>query len=158
MSPPLIRPRGQSLALVVFAPSGLRYLRCLKAGYRHCLVATQDGGQWHLLDPLSNVTEVSLLGPVHPDELIREFRERGLDAVAVQRRPPVAREMAVAPFTGGEAVRRVRGLRARRAVTPWQLGKALCRLGAPPVDAIARPNRSVTRQYEPKVRKVEKSC
>lgn len=122
------RPRGQSFAIVVFGPSSLGYLKVLKPGYRHCLVATQDGGEWHLMDPLSNVTEITRLGEVHPDEILTAFRAKGLDAVAVQRRPPLAREMPFAPFTCVEAVKRVLGLRDRWVITPWQLRKRLAGL------------------------------
>jgi len=116
-----MRPRGQSLAIVAFGPSTLRYLQWLKPGYQHCLVAIQDGGQWQLLDPLSNSTEIMLLGELTPSEILSAFRQRGLDAVAVQRRPPEMRSMPVAPFTCVEAVKRVLGIRARRIHTPWQL-------------------------------------
>jgi|GEM_PF-1731792 len=119
--PELMRPRGQSLAIVVFGPSQLGYLQMLKPGYQHCLVATQAGGQWHLLDPLSNGTEISLLGEATPCEIIDAFRARGLDALAVQRRAPVMSEMPVSAYTCVEVVKRVLGIRARRVQTPWQL-------------------------------------
>lgn len=123
--PVAMRPRGQSLAIVVFGPSTLKYLQFLKSGYQHCLVATQAGGQWQLLDPLSNGTELTLLGELTPAEIISTFTQKGLDAVAVQRRPPVMREMPIAPYTCVEAVKRVLGIRARRIQTPWQLRRYL---------------------------------
>ena len=122
---PAIRPRGQSLAIVAFGPSSLKLLRRLKPGYQHCLVATQAGGQWHLLDPLSNGMEIVTLGELTPQEVIAAFRDCGCDALAVQRRPPVMRSMPLAPFTCVEAVKRVLGIRARRVLTPWQLRKYL---------------------------------
>lgn len=117
----MMRPRGQSLAIVVFGPSQLGYLRMLKPGYQHCLVAVQAGGQWHLLDPLSNGTEFTLLGEATPREIIAAFRARGLDAVAAQRRPPVMSEMPISAYTCVEVVKRVLGIRARCVQTPWQL-------------------------------------
>lgn len=122
---PPARPRGQSLAIVAFGPSTLKLLGRLKPGYRHCLVATQAGGQWHLLDPLSNGMEIVTLGELTPQEVIAAFRDCGCDALAVQRRPPVMRTMPLAPFTCVEAVKRVLGIRARRVLTPWQLRKYL---------------------------------
>lgn len=122
---PMIRPRGQSLAIVAFGPSSLKLLRRLKSGYQHCLVATQSGGQWQLLDPLSNGMEIMTLGTLTPQEVIAAFRDCGCDALAVQRRPPVMRTMPLAPLTCVEAVKRVLGIRARRVLTPWQLRKYL---------------------------------
>lgn len=120
-----IRPRGQSLAIVAFGPSSLRYLQVLKSGYQHCLVATQAGGQWHLLDPLSNGMEILSLGDVTPREIVASFRDAGCDVVAVQRKPPVMKTMPLAPFTCVEAVKRVLGIRARSVLTPWQLRRYL---------------------------------
>lgn len=122
-----LRPRGQSLAIVIFGPSQLTYLRALKPAYRHCLVAAQSGGSWHLIDPLSNGTEITTLGELTPREIIRTFNACGCDAVPVQRRAPVCKTMPPAPFTCVEAVKRVLGIRAWQIVTPWQLRRYLGR-------------------------------
>lgn len=125
-----LRPRGQSLAIVIFGPSELSYLRALKPAYRHCLVAAQSGGRWHLIDPLSNSTEITTLDALTPREIIQSFTACGCDAVPVQRRAPVRRTMSPAPFTCVEAVKRVLGIRAWHIVTPWQLRRYLgCRQG-----------------------------
>ncbi len=120
-----LRPFGQSLAVVIFGPSALPYLQRLKPGYQHCLIAVQDGGQWHLLDPLSNGLVLRALGPATVPEILAAFRADGYDAVPVQRRAPEARELPLAPFTCVEAVKRVLGLRARWVWTPWQLRRAI---------------------------------
>ena len=120
-----IRPIGQSLAVVIFGSSQLPYLQFLKPGYQHCMIATQDGGEWQLMDPLSNGLVVIALGPAHIEDILCSFRERGFDAVAAQRRAPIAREMPIAPFTCVEAVKRALGLHARWIITPWQLRRAL---------------------------------
>lgn len=122
-----MRPRGQSLAIVIFGPSSLRYLRYLKPGYRHCLVAVQGAGQWHLLDPLSNGLELTVLGELRVDEIISGFGRDGYEAIAVQRQAPVMRELPLAPFTCVEVVKRVLGIRARHILTPWQLRRYLQR-------------------------------
>lgn len=126
-APKLMRPAGQSLAIVIFGPSSLGYLKLLKPGYRHCLVATQSGGQWHLLDPLSNGMELTTLGEATPAEIIASFRDCGYDAIAVQRHPPRRRTMPVSPFTCVEAVKRVLGIRSWLVMTPWQLRRYLDR-------------------------------
>jgi len=45
-APTLMRPSGGSLAVVAFAPSSIAYLRVLKPGYRHCMIAIQDQSVW----------------------------------------------------------------------------------------------------------------
>ena len=124
-----IRPRGQSLAIVIFTCSGLGYLKGLRSGYRHCMIAMQDGGEWLLLDPLSNGLQITRLGEALPYEIIDTFRDNGLDAIATQRRAPLRRELPWAPFTCVEAVKRALGLSARWVVTPWQLRRTLSRRG-----------------------------
>jgi len=122
-----IRPYGQSLAIVIFGPSSLRYLQVLKAGYQHCSILTQDQGIWHMMDPLSNGTHITMLGEVRPDEIVTTFKAEGYDTVAVQRLAPVRKEMPWAPFTCVEAVKRVLGIHARWVLTPWQLRQYLAR-------------------------------
>lgn len=124
-----MRPRGQSLAVVIFTCSSLGYLKALRAGYRHCMIAMQDGGEWILLDPLSNGLQITRLGEARPDEIIAAFRENGLDAVAAQRRAPLRRELPWAPFTCVEAVKRALGMDARWVMTPWQLHQTISRCG-----------------------------
>lgn len=124
----LMRPYGHSLAIVVFGPSSLRCLSMLKSGYQHCFVVTQDSGQWHLMNPLSNGTQISLLGYACPDEIITAFRHDGYDALAVQRRAPVQSIMPLSPYSCVEAVKRVLGIRDRWVMTPWQLRKYIGKL------------------------------
>lgn len=129
-APAMLRPRGQSLAVVVFADSSLRYLKALRPGFRHCMVALHDGGEWMLLDPLSNGLHLTKLGDLPPAELIQIFEDSGLIAVPVQRAAPRSRELPWAPFTCVETVKRALALRARGVLTPWQLYRRITRAGA----------------------------
>lgn len=122
---PIIRPAGQSCAIVIFGSSQLSYLKVLRGGYQHCMIAVQSGAAWQLIDPLSNAFYVTELGIARPDEIISSFTEQGFDAVPTQRRAPVAAEMPPAPFTCVEVVKRVLGIRDRWVMTPWQLRKVL---------------------------------
>ena len=90
-------------------------------------MAVQGAGQWHLLDPLSNGLELTVLGELRVDEIISGFGRDGYEAIAVQRQAPVMRELPLAPFTCVEAVKRVLGIRARHILTPWQLRRYLQR-------------------------------
>ena len=122
MTPPkIIRPAGQSCAIVIFGSSQLPYLRILRAGYQHCMVAVQSGEAWQLIDPLSNAFYVTELGVARPDDIISSFADQGFDAVPAQRCAPVAAEMPLGLFTCVEAVKRVLGIRNRWVMTPWQL-------------------------------------
>ncbi|MDP4795541.1 MAG: hypothetical protein NWR87_01390 [Rhodospirillales bacterium] len=75
------------------------------------------------MNPLSNGTQISLLGYACPDEIITAFRHVGYDALAVQRRAPVQSIMPLSPYSCVEAVKRVLGIRDRWVMTPWQLRK-----------------------------------
>ena len=122
-----MRPYGQSLAIVVFGSSSLRYLQVLKTGYQHCSVITQDYGLWHMMDPLSNGTHITVLGEARPEEIVQSFRDDGYDAIAVQRASPKYKEMPWSPYTCVEAVKRVLGMHNRWVVTPWQLRQSFSR-------------------------------
>lgn len=124
---PVLRPRGQSLAFVVFADSDLGYLRMLKPRFRHCMIIVGDGGEWILLDPLSNGLQVTRMGALPPNDLMEIMRESGLTAVPVQRAAPYRRELPWAPFTCVETVKRTLALRGRFVVTPWQLYRRISR-------------------------------
>ena len=124
-SPTIIRPAGQSCAIVIFGPSQLAYLKVLRDGYQHCMIAVQSGPSWQLIDPLSNAFCLTELGIAHPEEIISSFVEQGFDAVFTQRRAPIAAEMPLGLFTCVEVVKRVLGLRNRWIMTPWQLRKML---------------------------------
>lgn len=123
----VLRPYGQSLAIVIFTDSSLRYLRALKKGFRHCMVAVHDGEGWVLLDPLSNGLTVTRLGELPPRDVIRIFTDGGLHAVPVQRAAPIRKELPWAPFTCVEAVKRTLAMRARFVLTPWQLYRTVTR-------------------------------
>jgi hypothetical protein len=123
--PTIIRPAGQSCAIVIFGPSQIPYLQVLREGYQHCMIAVQSGPAWQLIDPLSNAFCVTELGIAHPAEIISSFVDQGFDAVATQRCAPIAAEMPLGIFTCVEVVKRILGLRARWVLTPWQLRKAL---------------------------------
>jgi hypothetical protein len=122
-----MRPYGQSLAIVVFGPSSLRHLQCLKAGYQHCSVITQDRGLWHMMDPLLNGTHIRVLGEAGSTKVIRVFKDDGYEAIADQRLAPICKEMPLAPYICVEAVKRVPGIQDRWLLTTWQLRQSLSR-------------------------------
>lgn len=112
-------------ALVVFSgQADLPWLRLLRAGFRHCFVALNDGRHWVTLDPLSTRIEVTVQ-PVPPGfDLAGWYRAQGLTVVETRAETPV-RPAPFAPWTCVEAVKRTIGLRDRRVLTPWQLFRRL---------------------------------
>jgi hypothetical protein len=125
------------VAVVAFSGKAeLWWLRALKPGFRHCLVAlAQPGGGWVLLDPLAHATRVAHL-PTLADP-VGWFLAHGLLPVPVRPVPPAPRAAPWAPFTCVEAVKRALGVRARFVVTPWQLFRHLTRLEKKVLDTAA---------------------
>lgn len=109
-------------ALVAFSGrAALWWLRLLKPGFRHCLVAIQDPAGWIVIDPLSHRTEVDLL-PLPPDfDLAAWYREAGLIVVDTVTRQPPRRPAPWRPYSCVESVKRVLGIQDGRILTPWQL-------------------------------------
>lgn len=102
----------------------LWWLRALKPGFRHCVVAlAQPGGGWVLVDPMAHATRVTAI-PGRTDP-VGWFLAHELLPVPVRPRPPELRAAPWAPFTCVEAVKRALGIRARFVFTPWQLFRHL---------------------------------
>lgn len=122
-------------ALVVFSGrSELWWLRLLKPGFRHCLVAVADPAGWIVVDPLSHRTDVALL-PLEPGfDLAGWYRAAGLAVVETTTGSPAPRPAPWRPYSCVEAVKRVLGIHAGAVLTPWQLYKFITN-GKKSVDA-----------------------
>lgn len=109
-------------AVVIFKPdTEIWWLRWLRPGFRHCLVALEDARGWTILDPLSHQMQVHRLEYPQGFDLAGFLRGRGilaLDAPLRQAPPQVA---PWAPFTCTEAVKRILGIHNRWIWTPYQL-------------------------------------
>jgi hypothetical protein len=113
-------------ALVVFADeSGLKCLRCLRRGFRHCFIAVCSARGWVVCDPLSHQTDLSIVDGFSPPELAAWYREYGLVVVETHLRLALLRPAPLRPFTCVEMVKRVLGLNAPWVLTPWQLYRLL---------------------------------
>ena len=114
------------LAVVGFAGHAeLAWLRLLKPGFRHCLVALHEPAGWIVYDPLAHATEFALLPLEAAADPFAWLLGHGYLPVPARRRPPLRRPLAPAPFTCVEAVKRALGLRAPLVLTPWQLFRRL---------------------------------
>ena len=121
---------------VVFcATTQLRWLRILKAGFRHCFVVRHDGRHWITIDPLAGFLDVAVQPVAASRDLIAWYRSQGHCAVAAQAdRPAPSRARSptthLAPLTCVSVCKRVLGLHDWRIVTPFQLYRHLCRAAA----------------------------
>ena len=113
-------------ALVVFVDeSGLKYLRCLRRGFRHCFIAVRSARGWVICDPLSHQTDLSVVEDYSPAELAAWYRDYGLLVVETHVRPAPLRPAPIRPFTCVQMGKRVLGLHAPWVLTPWQLYRLL---------------------------------
>ncbi len=110
------------VALVVFSPDAdLKWLRVLKAGFRHCFIVLESGGSWVVYNPLLHRTDISVVGGGDIFELMRLYRGRGMRVVPWVVRQPPEHPAPIALYTCVEAAKRILGIHARRVLTPWNL-------------------------------------
>ena len=123
MTPPL-PPR---LVLVVFVNHAeCRWLRVLRAGFRHCFVVLRDGSVWLACDPLKDRIELSVLSVPESFDLPGFYAARGHRVLAGATRPDLPRRgFAIAPLTCVTTAKRLLGVRAPCVWTPWQLYRQL---------------------------------
>jgi hypothetical protein len=113
-------------ALVIFT-DGTRpwWLRLLRPGFRHVLIALARPGHWVIVNPLSHRATVDLVPGEDGAALAAWFRAQGHTVVETVTRRPPRREAPWAPFTCVEVVKRLLGLHARWVLTPHALYQAL---------------------------------
>ena len=115
-----------ALALVVFVDdAGLKCLRVLRRGFRHCFVAVHMVQGWVVCDPLSHRTDLCFVGGLSAGELARWYRGFGLLVVETRVQSAPLRPAPVRLFTCVEAVKRVLGIHSPWTLTPWQLYRLL---------------------------------
>ena len=138
-------------ALVVFSGrTGVRWLRWLKPGYRHCFVALDDGLEWLTVDPLLHRLEIRASGLASAFDLAAEYRRMALDVIEVRPAPVPVRGAPFGLFTCVETAKRLLGIRARWVLTPWQLHRWLSRraaLATGPAQARASIQKNKSRKY-----------
>jgi hypothetical protein len=123
---PDVAPRP---ALVIFTDAReIRWLRLLRPGFRHVLVALRDpDGGWVLVNPLSHQMRVDRLAPMEPPDLASWFHSQGHTVLPTMTRRAPRREAPWAPMTCVEVVKRLLGLHARWVWTPWALYRHVLR-------------------------------
>lgn len=117
---------GRSAWVVFSGQTEISWLKFLKPGFRHCYVLINDGERWTSIDPLSNVTEVSVHHHVPAEfDLPGWLSSRGNRVVKAPIRRDITKAAPFMLFTCVEAVKRVLGIHRRCIVTPWQLYRHL---------------------------------
>lgn len=104
---------------------GLWWLRWLKPGFRHCFVILGDARRWVVIDPGSCFTDVAALERAQRPDLPGWFRAQGMTVARAPIRRDILRPAPWRPFTCVEAVKRILGLSAPAALTPWGLYRHL---------------------------------
>ncbi len=120
---------GTGRVLIVFCHNTeIKWLRILKAGFRHCFALLQQGEDWVLYNPMSHRTDVILYHQLKAEHLIRSFRMRGY-RVLDSRQVDTPKEPAPWRFFSCvEAVKRVLGIQAPDVLTPWQFYRHLIKI------------------------------
>jgi len=121
------RPLPPRLVLVVFVDHAeCRWLRVLRAGFRHCFVVIRDGSVWLACDPLKDRIELSVLSVPEGFDLPGFYAGRGHRVLGGATRPDLPRRgFAIAPLTCVTVAKRLLGMRAPYVLTPWQLYQQL---------------------------------
>lgn len=99
------------------------WMRFLKKGFYHCVVALGDAyGGWVLIDPLAHYTDLIL---ITDGDLKGYLFARGYRVVTTQINPPAAHKLKIMPYTCVETAKRFVGISDRRIWTPYQLYRYL---------------------------------
>lgn len=123
----LLDPDG-SVLVAFTGQTGLTVLRCLKPGFRHCLVATKKSGHWILCDSLAHQLHLDVISGRDSIDLEFWLRSEGYQVVRHQVRNALPRVRFFRPFTCVEAAKRILGIEAIWVLTPWQLYRYLNKL------------------------------
>lgn len=113
-------------ALVVFTDGWeIWWLRLLRPGFRHVMVALYRPGHWVVVNPLAHRMTLDIVPEAAGTDLAAWFRAQGHTVVETTTRRPPRQQAPWAPLTCVEVAKRLLGLRARWVLTPYALYRAL---------------------------------
>ena len=116
----------EGTAIAVFHDRGGGWLRpFLKPGFRHCFCAVVAGDYWIVVDGRRGLPAIEVAAAASYD-LAAFYRGLGY-TVATVSMPPAAPRLPFALATCVGAVKRVLGIRAPFALTPYRLWARLAR-------------------------------
>ena len=130
-APRSVRPLARGKWVVFSDDTDIPLLRLLRRGFRHCFVVAGEGGCWVAYDPLAHCTQLEFLDVPDGFDVPRWLEDQGMTVLKLreERGEPPRSLLPPLPFTCVEAVKRLVGLRAWWVFTPWQLYRALVRMG-----------------------------
>ena len=94
------------------------WMRFLKKGFYHCLIALGDGQSWILIDPL--VAQIDLIVVARAD-MDLFLNKNGYRTVHVRVKNPKSRHLRLRPYSCVETVKRFLGIENPFLWTPYQL-------------------------------------
>ncbi|MDR1476625.1 MAG: hypothetical protein LBI17_00675 [Rickettsiales bacterium] len=120
-----VRP-AWSGAYAVFSPhADMPWLRVLRPGFRHCFVLLADGNRVVSIEPLASRIEIaSIDAPLGVGPLLDSLEADGMRVVPARLTYTDA-GWRFGVFTCVEVVKRVLGIRAPLALTPYRLYRHL---------------------------------
>ena len=96
----------------------LWFMRFLKKGFYHCILAIGNEKEWIIIDPLLHFTDLIMI----KDSDIRQFfKKHGYRFVETEILEPKNIQLRVMPYTCVETVKRFIGVEKSRIFTPYQL-------------------------------------
>ena len=94
------------------------WMRFLKKGFYHCLLALGDGQFWVLIDPLSAQIDMIVLQQVDIESFLNK---NGYRTLRVSVRNPVGHRLRIRPYSCVETVKKFLGIQRNSLWTPYQL-------------------------------------
>ena len=94
------------------------WMRFLKKGFYHCLVALGDGQSWILIDPLVAQIDLIVVGRADMDVFLTK---NGYRTVHVRVKTPKNKRLRLRPHSCVETVKRFLGIENPALWTPYQL-------------------------------------
>ncbi len=121
---------GEGRVLVVFEDrADVPSLAWLRPGFRHCFCLVRGPVGWLVCDLLKSAMFIDVVEPYEEADLIAHYNKTGRAALVGSSFADRSRSPSLRLLTCVEIVKRIIGLRAPSVLTPYQLYRALLRVG-----------------------------
>ncbi len=121
---------GEGRVLVVFEDrADVPSLAWLRPGFRHCFCLVRRPVGWLVCDLLKSSVFMDVVDPYEEADLIAHYCNRGRTVLVGSSFTDRSRSASLRLLTCVEIVKRIIGLRAPTVLTPYQLYRALVRVG-----------------------------